>query len=372
MTHRRSAHHELLLQALISPECLVDYSAADWDLLIRLARRVRLLGRLAVALKDKNLLEKIPERAANQLISGLVQARKLQQQSRWELNRVLWALQDTNMPLIVLKGAAYSLAGIPESAGRMYVDLDLMARREDLAQIELILKQKGWKHQSLSSYDEHYYRAWSHEIPPLVHEERDTEVDIHHTIAPLTSQLKINADLFFETAVGVDNMKISLLSPADMVIHCAVNLFQNNELSDDLRDLLDLDDLLRFFSHQQQDFWEVLIERANQLRLGRLLFYGLYFCQDILGTTIPDNAMNRLNEQPGKIGLLVMHRLVPLALLPQHPDNPSRKVTMARTWLYLRSHWIRMPFYLLMPHLAYKTVLSVFPKKATARATDKE
>jgi len=371
MTHKRSAHHQLLLQALINPECLVDYSAADWDLLIRLARRVRLLGRLAVALESRHLLERIPERAANQLISGLVQARKLQQQNQWELNRVLWALQDANIPLIVLKGTAYSLIGIPESVGRMYVDLDLMARREDLVQIESILKREGWKHQQLSSYDEHYYRAWSHEIPPLVHEERDAEVDIHHTIAPLTSRLKINTDLFFEKAVAVGNMKVSLLSPADMVIHCAVNLFQNNELADDLRDLLDLDDLLRFFSHQEQDFWERLIERANQLRLGRLLFYGLYFCQDILGAMIPDDVMNRLNEQPGRVGLSVMHRLVPLALLPQHPDKPSRRATVARTWLYLRSHWIRMPPYLLIRHLAYKTFLSVFPKKTTARTADK-
>tara|TARA_R110002073_G_scaffold291773_2_gene456950 strand:+ start:862 stop:1977 length:1116 start_codon:yes stop_codon:yes gene_type:complete len=364
MSYTQQSHHRLLLDALNSPGSLVGLNTSEWELLIRQARKVKLLGRLAVELNNSALLENIPIRAANQLRSGLIQARKLQQQTHWELNRVLWALQGVEIPVIVLKGVAYALAGLPKSDGRVYVDLDFMVARSDLLCVESTLKQKGWQQNKLSSYDENYYRVWSHEIPPLIHTERETEVDIHHTIAPLTSKLKINTDLFFEVAVVVEDVNTQILSPVDMVLHCAVNLFQNNELSDDLRDLLDIHDLLQFFSNKEADFWKKLIERANQLRLGRPLFYGLHFSQVILKTSIPAAIADKLNERPGRIQLWLMDKLVPLALLPLHPDKPARSALFARFLLYSRSHWIRMPLYLLLPHLTYKKFLSVFPRKA--------
>ncbi len=359
--------HRLLLDALINPECLVDYSLADWELLLRLARKVKLLGRIAMELSKRNLLEKIPVRAVNLLRSSLIQAKRLQQLSHWELNRVLWALQVIDVPIIVLKGVGYSLAGLPESEGRVYVDLDLMVPEDELGNVEAVLTSKGWRHQQLSAYDEYYYRVWSHEIPPLIHAERETEVDIHHTIAPLTSQLKINTALLFESAIAVDyNNRIKILNPVDMVIHCAVNLFQNNELADDLRDLLDFHDLLIFFAAKEESFWEKLALRANQLRLSYILFYALYFDNDIFKTEIPGHVFGGLDKKPGKIKRWVMRQTVPLALFPQHPDKPSRIAAMARTFLYLRSHWIRMPLYLLIPHLTYKTFLAVFSKKAAS------
>lgn len=353
------------MNALINPSSLVEYNAANWELLLRLARKVKLLGHLAIELRNRDLLDQIPVRLANQLRSSLIQAKKLQQLTHWELNRISRALRDMDIPVVALKGVAYSLAKLPESDGRIYVDLDIMVPKDSLADVESALIKKGWVHHNkLSAYDDHYYRAWSHEIPPLVHTERETEVDIHHTISPPTSRLKINAGLLFEAAVVADNSAYRILCPADMVLHCAVNLFQNNELADDLRDLLDLHNLLLFFSGKEQDFWKKLIERANQLHLGRPLFHGFYFSRLIFQTPIPENIENNLNEKPSAISRWIMHYLVPQALFPLHPDEPSKHAMAARLLLYLRSHWIRMPIHLLLPHLAYKTYLAIFPGKA--------
>lgn len=360
MTYRQPAHHRLLLNALINPASLVEYSEAKWELLLRLARKVKLLGRLAIDLKNRGLLEQIPLRAANLLQSSLIQVKRLQQITRWELNRISWALKDTDAPVITLKGVAYSLAGLPESDGRTYVDLDIMVSKDRLSDVESTLTKKGWvNHHKLSAYDEHYYREWSHEIPPLVHAERETEVDIHHTISPPRSRLEINTSLLFSAAVAAGNSGYRILCPSDMVLHCAVNLFQNNELADDLRDLLDIHDLLLFYSKNQKDFWKKLIERANQLNLGRPLFYGLYFSRLIFQTPIPKNLENDLNEKPNAFSRKIMHYLVPQALFPLHPDKHSKYAFVARSLLYLRSHWIRMPIHLLLPHLAYKTYLSI-------------
>lgn len=355
-------HHQILLQALINPQYLAHYTDAEWELLIRLARRVKLLGRLALLVKEHGLWESAPLRVTNQLASALVQSTKLRQSALWELDRILWALEDFDTTIIALKGAAYALAGLPYSEGRLSVDLDLLVPRDDLTDIESLLNVKGWRHRQISVYDEHYYRVWSHEIPPLVHAERETEVDIHHTLAPLTSRLKIDTGLLFANAQITPRAKVKLLCPVDMTLHCAVNLFQNNELANDLRDLLDLHDLMVFFSHQDAGFWTQLTDRANQLKLGRILYYGLYFSQLIFRTPVPEDTSDRLYAKPGGMKRRIMHRLVPLALFPQHPDKPLKRAALARWILYLRSHLIRMPVYILLPHLAYKTARAVKAK----------
>lgn len=365
--HSFSDHHRLLRNALIEPAFVVKYTVPEWELLLRLARRVKLLGFLAIELEKRALLDKIPVRAANQLRSGLIRAKKLQQQAHWELNRITWALKDTQIPMIVLKGAAYTLAKLPSSAGRFFVDLDIMVPKEHLDQVEAVLLKKGWNHRDISAYDEHYYRAWSQEIPAFIHRERETEVDIHHTIAPVTSRVKINTHLLFDSAVTAGSANHKVLCPVDMVLHCAVNLFQNNELADDLRDLLDLHDALAAFAEEDPGFWGELTERANLLNLGKPLFYGLRFARLIFQTPVPVNTEDQLNEKPFIFSRWFMHVLVPPALFPLHPDKPSKYARLARFLLYLRSHWIRMPLRLLLPHLAYKCYLLVIPGRSATK-----
>lgn len=362
-TNAWADYHQLLLEAIIQPANLVDYSNQQWELLLRLARRARLLGYLAARLNTDELLDKVPVRAANLLRSSLIQAKKQQQSVRWELNRVTWALNGQKIPVIVLKGMAYLLLDLPNADGRLFADLDLLVAKDDLAQVESSLLKKGWQHHTLTDYDERYYREWSHEIPALIHPERGVEVDVHHTLSSPLGKLKIDPLAFRKATIKVRDEGIYVLNPEDMVLHCAVNLFQNNELADDLRHLVDFSEMLQFFSQQQILFQQKLIERANQLGLGNPLFYSLYFSRLLLRSAIPDDLERQLNQQPDWIARHVMHYCVPLALLPQHPDAPSRLAELARLLLYMRSHWLRMPLFRLLPHLAYKFYLQVFPGK---------
>jgi len=364
-TNAWADHHRLLLEAIVQPANLVDYSNQQWELLLRLARRARLLGYLAARLGKDGLPDKIPVRAANLLRSNLIQAKKQQQSVRWELNRVMWALNSQEIPVVVLKGMAYSLLDLPNAGGRLFADLDLLVAKEDLEQVESSLLKKGWRHYALTDYDERYYREWSHEIPALVHPERGVEVDVHHTLSSPLGKLKIDPLPFRKAAIRIRNTGIYVLSPEDMVLHCAVNLFQNNELADDLRHLVDFNEMLQFFIHQQPLFQQKLIERTSQLGLENPLFYCLYFSRLLLRSLVSADLEKQLNHKPGWIARCVMHYCVPLVLLPQHPDTPSRLAELARLLLYMRSHWLRMSLYRLLPHLAYKFYLQIFPGKNT-------
>ena len=48
----------------------------------------------------------------------------------------------------------------------------------------------GWEWVKEDAYDDQYYRRWMHELPPLIHRERDRMIDVHHAILPLTARPK--------------------------------------------------------------------------------------------------------------------------------------------------------------------------------------
>ena len=53
----------------------------------------------------------------------------------------------------------------------------------------------------------------------------------------------------------------------------------------------------------------------------------------------------------------MMDSLFLRALNPAHPSCDDQWTGLARWLLYLRSHWLKMPLQLLMPHLARKAWL---------------
>ncbi len=348
--------HRLLLDAIKTPENLPTLPPADWELLLRVARRVRVLGRIESDLARGDLLGRIPPRAAKHLrAAGNVIAHRKTLVS-WEVNRLLWALKGSDVPLILLKGTAYLLADLPPARGRIFADVDLLVPEERLGEIEARLLEVGWFRTQIDPYDDRYYRVWMHEIPPLRHQERGTEIDIHHRLLPKTSRLDSNPATLFAAARPLADPRLRVLAPADMVLHALVHLFLEGDPDEGLRlrDLIDVHDLLGHFG-QQPGFWDNLPPRARELGFERPLYYGLTHAQALFATPIPASVLQHLKDAaPIWPVRALMARLIDLALLPGHPDYPSRRAALARWLLYARAHWLRMPAGLLAKHLARK------------------
>ena len=316
----------------------------------------RLHGRFAAALEDAGLFEELPQAAHDQLASALVMADARVRVALWELDRIQWATRDhPGVDLICMKGCAYVLLGLPNVRGRIFADVDLLLPEQQLEGIEQLLNRRGWKTQELSPYDDNYYRRWTHELPPLMHREREVEIDLHHNIVPRTARLKPDGAKLVAGARDIDGSHLKVLAGEDLVLHAMVHLMFDSDLTEKLRDLVDIDDLCRHFSQQDEAFWSTLMGRADELGLGRPLYYSLRYCTRLLGTTVPETISERVQKwAPSAPVRRIMDRCVPAALLPEHPDDPRRGAALARLLLYVRSHWLRMPPWLLVYHLAYK------------------
>jgi Uncharacterised nucleotidyltransferase len=343
-----------LLRVLVCPARMAALSDAQWNQILPLARASHLLGRLAFEAHDGGFADRLPIRAQAHFRAAAVVARHHARTVRWELNRIERALRQLEIPLLLLKGAAYVAVGLPASRGRLFSDIDIMVPRAALGAVEAALEKAGWERVKVDPYDQRYYRTWMHELPPLRHRERGTVVDVHHSILPPTARLKPDPDKLWAEARRLDGSRLHVLSPPDMVLHSAAHLFHDGDLYRSLRDLVDIGDLLAAFG-KEAGFWSDLAARGYALDLGRPLFYALRYTRRLLAASVPDDVMTAAAAfAPRHPALWLMDWLAPCALVPRQSDRIEDALG---TWLlYLRSHWLRMPARLLMPHLTRQAI----------------
>jgi len=66
---------------------------------------------------------------------------------------------------------------------------------------------------------------------------------------------------------------------------------------------------------------------------------------------------------PSAPARIAMAWVLELALRPDHPSCDTRWTGLARWLLYVRSHALRMPIHLVIPHLMRKAWMRQFPEK---------
>jgi hypothetical protein len=286
-----------------------------------------------------------------------------QAEVRREVGYLAQAVAPLGVPLTLMKGAAYLMSGSPAANGRLYTDVDIIVPKHRLPEVEATLMLNGWATTHHSPYDQRYYRQWMHELPPMQHLYRQTVVDVHHAILPETARLRPDSSLLLAAAVPLaGDRRIQVLARPDMVLHSMTHLLHNEELSHGLRDLSDIDLMLREFGAEAA-FWDALLARAGALSLRRPLFYGLRYAAAILGTPVPARTTVALQGAgPGPLLLTVMDGLFLRALTAQHPTAAVPGTAAALFGLYLRAHWLRMPPFLLARHLTTKALMRRRPE----------
>ena len=349
-----------LIRYLRDPESASTFRTTDWERLLRSARRGYLLSRVAWIAHQSGLINRIPDQIQFHFKSAMRVAESQSISVNWEVDKIQKALAEPSVPFILLKGAAYIRGKFASGHARLLSDIDILVPNDRLMDAEKAFYANGWFPSKLDAYDQRYYREWMHELPPMQHLGRGTSLDVHHTILPPTAILKPDVDKLWKSAIAIDNdKKVFVLSPVDMVLHSAAHLFHDSELEHGLRDLVDIDALIRQFSTDDQ-FFETLIDRASELDLGRPLYYAVKYCIAFLQTPIPDAVSRRMiNHRSQSFAVRsVMDVIVLRSIGAILEDQPSIKSHFSQFSMYVRSHYLRMPMHLLAPHLLRKQLIS--------------
>ena len=326
----------LLTRALANPQYVASLDARGWTRLLAMARAEQLIGSLAHRLDGLP----VPERAAAQLADARASAEHVRRTALWEAEMARRALADTDVPVILLKGTAFVAAGLSAGVGRSIGDLDILVPREALPTVEQgLIERGGWEWVKEDAYDDAYYRRWMHELPPLIHKDRDRMIDVHHTILPPTARPTPDAAALIADSEALDN-GLRVLSPPDMICHAACHLFADGDLAGGLRNLWDIDRLCRDFG-ARNGFWDALGERAERHQLARQVARALRLAEALYDTPIDGAVAGRRRAADALYSRRLLAR-----------DGWGRETRKAlRLAFYVRSHWLRMPPAMLARHL---------------------
>jgi Uncharacterised nucleotidyltransferase len=311
-------------------------TADDWTALIALARAELLLGTLAHRLRGIDLPAPVQAVMEDARINAEYQRRS----ALWEADCARRALAQFDGGIVLMKGTAYAAAGLRASTGRHIGDLDIMVAKDKIASAEaLLLSVGGWEWVKEDAYDDAYYRDHMHELPPLIHKERDRMIDVHHTILPPTARPNPDAMAMLDASLPLED-GLRIFAPADMVCHCAAHLIADGDLTGGLRNLWDMHCLLEEFAGRDVDFWSQLDRRAGQHQLTASVRRSARISARLYGTAIPAGWHGRVYSDA-----LFIRRLCAR-------DGWGRGTAkFTRLLFYIRSHWMRMPPALLARHL---------------------
>jgi len=344
----------LLIDILGNVEKLSSLTLSQWDLLVRQSRSANLLGKLYYILIEQNYFDRIPEAVKKHFFSENKYFEAQQSSIEWEVENLKHALRHVDTPVVLLKGAAYIKAKLKAGDGRIFNDIDILVTAQSIEKVEEALKKHGWLSTHLDEYDQKYYRKWMHEIPPLKHYQRKTVLDIHHNILPRTSKNTPDSQKLIDASIPIDETgKLRVLSDVDMFIHSATHLFHEGEFNHGLRDLVDMEQLLS--ENIRTDFKKDLFDRAEELGLQWPVQYAFVYIDKILNRKlIGDTDLKLKKKLKNKRGLAVIHWVYSSAFMSFHKSCAKAFTPVALWLLYIRGHWLKMPLYLLLPHLFHK------------------
>jgi hypothetical protein len=314
----------LLVRMLRDPAQAGRLDADGWNRLLAAARAERLIGTLAYRLDDIA----VPDAVRLVLTDAKRDTAREGQQALWEADRAADAMRGLDVKPVLLKGTAYVAADLRAGQGRFIGDLDILVPRDAMPAVERALIAAGWEWVKEDPYDDAYYRQWMHELPPMIHVERDRMIDVHHTVLPLTARQTPDAAAMIADARPIAG-GLYVLSAEDRIVHSVAHMLADGDMQGGLRNLWDIHCLLPDADPVALDARATRHGLARHVRQARRLAGALY----------GDGAQLTLWDQ------LVRARL----LARNGWGQESRKLLVFA--FYIRSHWLRMPPAMLMRHL---------------------
>ena len=264
-------------------------------------------------------LREVPDAAALQAAFA-ESARTHAMRSLWmraETARLLKALHEAGLRVLVLKGVALSAWLYPAPHLRACGDLDLLfASHAEAQRATDVLEGCGYPH----GYEQgrHAYERVRKPVPGTAYA---LEVDVHWRLlnAPVFADALDFEELWSESiAIAALGAHARGLGPVHALLHAAMNRVVNlyTDVGDLLKCLCDVHLLtVRFESAD----WETMEQTASERKLCGVVQAALAVAQVQLGTAIPGKTLAALAQR-----------------IPYEPVNPQQ----LGDWLYMQRHSI--------------------------------
>lgn len=276
----------------------------DWADLMQMATRHKVMPLLYSNLKAI-CPEAVPKAIFNQL------RREFQANTRHslllsgELVKLLNLFEVQGIPVLPFKGPVLAASAYGNLLLRQFSDLDILVHSHDIERAKALFLSEGYRmkierievtpeQEEAFVRSPHIHQFVREAVYPFIHPQKELLVELHWGIMPKYFSYPIDDEGLWDNLelVTIAGNVVPNLSPENALL--ALVGHGTKDCWTQLARICDLAEYIR--SHPQLD-WAKLIEQAT-IKGGRLmLFLGLMLAHNLLGTTLPEDVMQKIQAE---------------------------------------------------------------------------
>jgi hypothetical protein len=267
-------------------ECLAKniQVGMDWQSVAQRAFDEGLAPLLYYHCKNMNFLDDIPDGTKKFLARIYAETSLINMHLMKELEKLEKELEEKELQVIVLKGAALLKTVYRDVALRPMEDIDLVVRQEHLSELKKVLETMGFVQNRL------YPGSFGKGI---------LSIDIHpdflssHRIRSRQDILDISAEDMWGNAIPLnESSALYRLSNRDHLIALSFHLLKHRY--DRLIWFVDIAESMKEYRSVQN--WNELVAYARHIHADRLLLYTLLLARRLIGFRVPDEVLTDLGK----------------------------------------------------------------------------
>lgn len=369
----------------------------EWEKLLQMATRHKVIPLLYWNL-NTICSEAVPENILAQLQNSYYTYARRNLFLSGELVRLLSIFEAEGIQALPFKGSILAASAYGNLSLRQFCDLDILVRETDIEKAKALFLAEGYRmkierievtpeQEAAFVRSQNIYHLVREAAYPFIHEQKKVLAELHWGIVPKYFSFRLDSQEMWENLeqVSIAGKNVSNLSPENALL-----MICGHGTKDCWRQLARICDVAELIhSHPQLD-WTKLMEQAKILGGQRMLGLGLFLAQELLGTTLPDTVLQKI-QADSEVKLLatqVCDRLFCNSSNSYKDGNVTRfhlstKENLADRLRYIlriaitptTSDWLLLPlaksptflYYLLRPiRLAGEQVLKVLKSRVMA------
>lgn len=212
-----------------------------------------------------------------------------------ELLKILKLLEAHGIPAIPFKGPTLAAFAYRNLALRQFGDLDILVRERDIPTAKGLLISLGYQQQSSLSRAQE--AAFLHSEKHYVFERNDgrSRVELHWSLVTRSDACRLDSEYLWVhlERVSLGGSSVWTLSPEDLLLILCVHGWRHH-----WERLSLIYDVAKVICVHERMEWEHLAKRAGTQGIERTLFLGLFLANDLLGATLPEEILQRVQGDP--------------------------------------------------------------------------
>ena len=202
-----------------------------------------------------------------------------------------------NIDIILLNGISLINHVYDDIAMRPMVDIDILVKKEDVSQMEKILKSLNYGTNPIVKskfieIKEHFH------LPAFIHRINHIMIELHTHIHESDSLLKLDISTFWENKIPVKDFtdNIGMLSPENLLQHLCMHIHEHYKSKKiRLSHFYDIVKVIEKYNNHGLD-WNKFINGVVKFNLRAAIYPYLYLVQKHFITEIPSIISSHYNE----------------------------------------------------------------------------